>query len=66
MREAIYLYEIAFEYEYNCKYCLAKFIFMNLLDKIHELKKFPNHQRKRTNHSIINRMWRWTHKKKEF
>ena len=65
MRMAIHLYEIAFEYEYNCKYCsaklfLAKFAF-NLYEfigqdsyKIHELKKFPNHQRM------------WIHKKKEF
>ena len=49
MRMAIHLYEIAFEYEYNCfsaKFFLAKFAF-NLYEffgqdsyKIHELKKF--------------------------
>ena len=36
MRMAIYLYEIAFEYEYNCKYCSAKFFLAKFAFNLYE------------------------------
>ena len=33
---AIHLYEIAFEYEYNCKYCSAKFFLTKFASNLYE------------------------------